>query len=250
MVKIISLPSRRERHHWTDWVGFLFCVWLASAVFRRSPMLGMMMLPICLHDIVAGVAFLVRRPAKARLEGWGPRIATYGGSFLIPAFLAFGGSRYPSWVAFTPAAWAVKIGYCVWLVGLVLSIWTVWQLRSSFSLAPQARELVRTGPYRLARHPIYATYLLQYLGMWLGHFTLPFGIAIVAWLALITVRVHFEEMVLQSAFPEYAEYRRQVGMFAPRLFPAGTGRGKRTQPMPGALHMNSAASGASDWRHR
>jgi len=218
MVKIISLPAQRRRHHWSDWVGSLFCLWLVIAIFRQSPMMGMMMLPACLHDIVAGVAFLVRRPAKAHLLGWGPRIATYGSTFLMPAFLAWGGSRHPSWVRFTPVPRVVSIGYCVWMLGILVAVWTVWRLRSSFSLAPQARELVRTGPYRLARHPIYAAYLVQYLGIWLGHLTVPFGIAVLVWVGLTAARIHYEEMILQSTFPQYAEYRRQVGMFGPRLF--------------------------------
>jgi protein-S-isoprenylcysteine O-methyltransferase Ste14 len=222
MVKIISLPSRQRRHHWSDWVGFVFCVWLVITVLRRSPMLGMLMLPVCLHDIVAGVAFLVRRPAKAHLQGWGPRIATYASTFVIPAFLALAGSRHPSWVRFTPAAWAVSVGYALWMAGILAAVWTVWQLRYSFSLAPQARELVRTGPYRVARHPIYAAYLLQYLGIWFGHLTLSFGIAVLAWLGLIAARIHYEEMVLESTFSQYAEYRQQVGMFGPRLRPGAS----------------------------
>jgi protein-S-isoprenylcysteine O-methyltransferase Ste14 len=248
MAKIHWLPAQRTRHHWTDWVGFLFCLWLAAAVLRRSPLLGMMLLPVCLHDVVAGVAFLVRRPAKARLEGWGPRIATYGSTFLVPAFMVFAVSRYPSWVRFTPAAWAVTLGYCVWLVGVLLGIWTVWKLRHSFSLAPQARELVRAGPYRLARHPIYAAYALQYLGMWTGHFTLPFGLVVLAWMALIATRIHYEEMVLEGAFPEYAAYRQQVGRFAPRLFPAGTPREQR-RPLTHGL-TGASSHVASHFRNR
>jgi len=249
MAKILGVPSRRARHQWTDWAGFLFFAWLASAVFRRSPTLAIMMLPVCLHDLVLGIAFLVRRPAKARLAGWGPRSATYSGTFLMPVFLAFAGSRYPSWAGVTPVAWAVKIGYCLWLVGVVLGIWTVWELRYSFSLEPQARELVRTGPYRVARHPIYVAYVLQYLGMWLGHFTLPFGIALLAWLGLIAARVHYEEMVLEGTFPEYAEYRRQVGLFGPRVFSAGTAREKPAQLAPGTLRISGASSPA-DQRNR
>ena len=243
MVKIISI--QRGRHHWTDWAGFLFCMWLIIAVFRRSPMLGIMMLPVCLHDLVAAVAFLVRRPAKAGLSGWGPRIATYASAFLIPAFLSLAGSRRPSWVGLTPAPWAVRAGYCVWMVGVLAAVWTVWQLRYSFSLAPQARELVRTGPYRLARHPIYAAHLVQYIGMWLGHFTLPFGIVLLTWLALIGARVHYEEMVLGSIFPQYAEYRGRVGMFGPRLFVDDAQRKQPALLARGAWPIASASPRAS-----
>lgn len=249
MVKIISLPSRQGRRHWTDWAGFVFCVGLAIAVFRGSPILGIMILPLYLHDMVAAIAFLVRRPAKARLLGWGPRIATYASAFLIPAFIALAGSRRPSWVGFTPAAWAVSIGYCLWMVGILVAVWTVWHLRYSFSLAPQARELVRTGPYRWARHPIYAAYFVQYLGMWLGHFTLPFGIALLTWLALTVARVHCEEMVLESTFPEYTEYRQHVGMFGPRLFPADIQREQNAPLAPGTLQITGASSRASASRN-
>src|SRR5271169_6702819 len=217
MVKIIALPSQPRRHHWSDWAGFLFCVWLIIAVFRRLPMLGLMMMRLCLHDIVAGVAFLVRRAAKAHLLGWGPRVATYGSTFLLPAFLAIAGSRHPSWVRMTPAAWAAGLGYGLWMTGILAAVWTLWQLRYSFSLAPQARELVCSGAYRLARHPIYAAYLLQYIGIWFGRMTLPFGVAILAWMVLITARIHYEEKVLESTFPQYATYRKHVGMFGPRL---------------------------------
>ena len=242
MVKIIAVPSRQGRHHWTDWAGFLFCAWLVIAILRRSPMLGMMMLPVCLHDVVSGLAFLVRRPARARLQGWGPRFATYASIFLIPGFLALAGSQHPAWTGFTPAAWAVSVGYGVWMAGVLAAVWTVWQLRYSFSLAPQARELVRTGPYRLVRHPIYAAYLLQYLGMWLGHFTLPFGITLLAWLALISLRVHYEEAVLEATFPEYAQYRQEVGLLCPRGWPgASRGRSPARPASTEVLTTNSTA---------
>ncbi len=207
-------------------------------------MLGVMLLPLYFYDVVVGIAFLVRRPAKARLEGWGPCITTYGGSFLVQAFLVFASSRHPSWLAFTPAAWAVKTGYCVWLLGIVLNSCAVWYLRHSFSLSPQARELVRTGPYRLTRHPIYATHVLMYLGVLLLHFTPPVVVTVLAWLGLMLARVHYEEMVLERTFAEYAEYRRQVGRFSPKLFSAGTAREKPAQLPSDTLRISSASSPA------
>ncbi len=215
---------------------------MAGSVLRRAPILGIMLLPVYASDVVPGIAFLIRRPAKARLEGWGARIATYGGTFLIPAFFAFGGWGHPSWLASTPATWAVKTGYCMWLVGLVLDIWAVWQLRRSFGLAPQARELVRTGPYRLARHPIYATHTLKYLGIWLGRFTLPVGVTFLAWLGLTAARIHYEEMVLEDTFPEYAEYRQQVGRFGPKLLSGGTAREKPAELPSDTLRISGASS--------
>jgi protein-S-isoprenylcysteine O-methyltransferase Ste14 len=249
MVTIRRLAFQPARHHWTDWAGFLCCVGSACTVLWRTPILGIMLLPLYVSDVVAGIAFLVRGPARARLEGWGPRIATYGGTFLIPAFFALGGWRYPSWLAFTSVPWVAKAGYCLWLWGLLLNIWSVWQLRRSFSLAPQARKLVRTGPYRLARHPIYAAHLLKYLGIWLAHFTLPVAFTLLVWLALIAMRVHYEEMVLEDTFADYTEYRRQAGLFCPRLLSADRARAKPAQLTPDPVRISSALS-PTDWRNR
>ena len=242
MVKILGARSDGRRHPWSDWAGFIFFAFLSTAIFRRSSMLAIMMLPVFLHDMATSIAFLVRRPANARLAGWGPRIAAYGGTLLMPVFLVLVGPWRPSWVALTPLKWAVSLGYCVWLAGMVLAIWTVWHLRHSFSLEPQARELVTTGPYRLARHPIYAAYVLEYLGMWLGHLTVPFGVILLAWLSLIAARIHYEETVLEKTFPQYAEYRQKVGMFGPKLRPNAN---PSAEPAPSAETVAGGILGSS-----
>jgi len=249
MVTIRREASQKARHHWTDWAGILFFLGMAVTVLRSAPMVGIMSLPIVLCDVVVGISFLIRRPAKARLEGWAPRIATYSGAFFIQAFLAFAGYWYPSWLAHTPGAWAFKVGISIWLVGLILNSWAIWILRRSFSISPQARELVRTGPYRLARNPIYATHVLMCIGILLGHFTLPVVLAVLIWVGLMSARVHYEEMVLEDTFPEYAEYRRQVGRFGPRWFYAGSAREKPAPLTPDALRI-SGASPPADWRNR
>src|SRR5262245_18822267 len=38
--------------------------------------------------------------------------------------------------------------------GLLLSLWAMWSLGSSFSIAPAVRQLVVHGPYRWIRHPM------------------------------------------------------------------------------------------------
>lgn len=224
--------SQSGRHHWTDWVGIAFFLLLAFAALRRSPVLGIMVLPLYFCDVVVAISFLVRRPAKARLVGWRPRIFTYGGSFLIQTFLVLAEWLRPSWLALTPATWAVRAGYGVWLVGLILNSCAVWHLRHCFSLSPTARELVRSGPYRFARHPIYVTHVLMCIGIMMGHFTLPVAITILVWLSLMSGRVHYEEMVLEAAFPEYAQYRQQVGRFGLRWYSMGAAEQKPVQLPP------------------
>jgi len=54
-------------------------------------------------------------------------------------------------------------------------------------------------------------------GLWLMQPTPVFALALLGWLALMIVRMRFEETVLGRAFPEYESYRARVGALAPRL---------------------------------
>jgi len=47
----------------------------------------------------------------------------------------------------------------------------------------------------------------------------------VIWLAVLRIRMGYEERVLREEFPEYASYRRRVGALGPRLrhAPAASG---------------------------
>ena len=175
------------------------------------------MLPTVAVEATIAVSFLIRRPLRSTLKGWTPKLSAYAGSFLVLMFLALARKFYPAWITPSGSAGA-GLGILIWFAGSLFGGWTVWRLRNSFSLEPQARALVTSGPYSLARHPIYASYVLQYLGVWLNYSTGPFAAVLVLWLALTLVRVHFEERVLRSAFPEYADYAARVGMFGPRVF--------------------------------
>jgi protein-S-isoprenylcysteine O-methyltransferase Ste14 len=206
-----------RRHRWSDWIGLL--CYLASAVglYRGSRELLLFMLPSITHEVLVAVAFLIRPPPLRRSTRLFPRAVGYIHTFFIVLFLQVAARWYPDWVAATTNETAKLAGTYLWLVSSVLGLWPLWYLRHSFSLEPEARTLVVAGPYRLARHPIYTVYILTHTGMWLRTLSVPFLLALLVWVILLAVRIHFEEEVLSAAFPEYAEYRRQVGAFGPKL---------------------------------
>jgi protein-S-isoprenylcysteine O-methyltransferase Ste14 len=119
---------------------------------------------------------------------------------------------YAAW-QHAPAAWTpVQIaGLCLVVVGFVL--WSVarFQLGNSFTVTPQARQLVTRGLYSKIRSPIYvfgsvfiAGYILL-LGrpMWLLIFA--------AVIPLQLWRTHKEAQVLEASFgEEYRKYRSRV----------------------------------------
>ena len=84
-------------------------------------------------------------------------------------------------------------------------------------MARQGHELIRTGPYRLARHPIYSGLLLAILGtaVAIGEWRSLIAFALITGSLLIKLRT--EERFMDETFgDEYARYRRDVPALIPR----------------------------------
>jgi protein-S-isoprenylcysteine O-methyltransferase Ste14 len=210
-------PRPARGHHWSDWAGLALFTGLAVVLWRRAPEFGLAVIPGLIAELLVAGSFLVRRPAASRAAGWRPRAVAYAHSFMPMVFLELASRYRPAWLAPAHNRLMIDSGIAIWLVGALLALWPLWELRRSFSVEPQARELVTSGPYRFARHPIYAAYVLVNCGLWLRHPTLPFGTVLVVWLALLALRIRYEERLLEAVFPEYASYRARVGALGPRL---------------------------------
>ena len=104
------------------------------------------------------------------------------------------------------------------VLGLVILVpsFALWfvarlQLGSSFSMRPQARELVTHGLYARIRHPVYLFGSLGILGiiLYTGHLQWLWVFALLVPLQLFRMRK--EEKVLQGKFGDaYLEYRRKT----------------------------------------
>jgi protein-S-isoprenylcysteine O-methyltransferase Ste14 len=212
-----SFVKALSTRHWSDWVGTAAFTAIAVSLFRQAPEFGLLMLPGLLQEILVAISFLLRGRARLGAPGWTARAVAYAHSFLVMGFILVAAEGHREWIRATEHQELRTLGSVLWLSGAVLSLWPLWHLRRSFSIEPEARTLVTSGPYRLARHPIYTIYLLINLGILLRHLTAPFAAVLVVWIGLLLVRIRYEEMVLGGAFPEYREYRRRVAAFGPRL---------------------------------
>lgn len=212
--------------HWSDLVGCVSFLAVAAWDVRIAPAISLALVPVFAYEVGAGLAFLIRRRPRATMRGWGPRVAAYGATFIVPVFLAVAKSRAPSWL--TPvthsfpsvAHWAILTSNVLILAGALLSGWGLWYLRASISLEPAARGLVTRGPYAIARHPLYLAYLLSYAGVLIQRPTFAVAVTCVMWFAATVARIHYEEAILVAVFPEYSKYRARVGAFGPK-FQAG-----------------------------
>jgi protein-S-isoprenylcysteine O-methyltransferase Ste14 len=115
-----------------------------------------------------------------------------------------------------PDAWVPAA--MLMLLGTVLAAWSVHSLGGAFSLLPQARNVIASGPYTYLRHPMYAGGLLITLGeLWLRWSPLSAllcAAAIVAQLA----RLYLEERLLESQFPVYRAYRTRTSALIPGVY--------------------------------
>jgi protein-S-isoprenylcysteine O-methyltransferase Ste14 len=117
--------------------------------------------------------------------------------------------RILAWLsAFVPMAMQVRpLEAWAGLPGLVLSLWAMTSLGRSFSIEPAARGLVRRGPYRWLRHPMYAGELLSCLGVCVFHPSLQNLVVVLVFLLSLIVRIRAEEQIV-AGYAEYAKSTR------------------------------------------
>lgn len=212
----LSSPRRRA----SDWIGFLAHLSVAALTVVRTPTLTLFLLPGIVHMVVAGGAFLVRDTPRRKEYDPVARFVSYAGGFGVFGFVQFATTFRPEWLAVTGYTGLGLAGYAIGFVGVFIEIWAVWHLRFAFATEPAARRLIMTGPYRLARHPIYTGASLAYLGLLMSHPTVPLAITLAGWAVCIGMRMRYEEAILTQAFPDYVAYSRRVGALAP--WPATT----------------------------
>ena len=115
-----------------------------------------------------------------------------------------------------PNLWCNLVAAVAGISASILGALTLSFLGRSFSVMPEARRLVTTGPYSLVRHPLYLFELLGVVGILLQVRSLTgFGLLALI-LALQFARARCEEAVLDRAIPEFAAYRQQVPFLIPR----------------------------------
>jgi protein-S-isoprenylcysteine O-methyltransferase Ste14 len=106
--------------------------------------------------------------------------------------------------------------------GVALAIWARRSLGSNWSgvvTLKEGHELIRKGPYRSIRHPIYTGILIALLGTAVMIGEVRGLLAVVACLLSFYIKARREESFLSQEFgPAFAEHRRHTGMFLPKLF--------------------------------
>ncbi len=124
-------------------------------------------------------------------------------------------------VASSPAAlaWA---GVVMAVAGALLASWAKFSLRRYFSVilgVQKGHELITTGPYALARHPMYTGLLLVMIG---GAMVYNSGVTLLLLVAPFCAFFYWQSAEEERLFVEhfgdaYRRYQAQTGRFLPRL---------------------------------
>ena len=125
-----------------------------------------------------------------------------------------------------PAFLQGRAPWAAWVLGglsLALGGWAVAANRpGNFNIRPTPRaggQLVRHGPYRWLRHPMYSAVLgCGLAGVACGDAPLAAGLAWAALLAVLVVKLRLEERWMLAQHPSYAAYRAGTWRLLPGVY--------------------------------
>lgn len=114
------------------------------------------------------------------------------------------------------------IGAVVCVLGLFITIWARRTLAGNWSsdvTFKQGHELIKAGPYRFVRHPIYTGMLAMCLGTAINMTLLRAWLAVLVMFFGFWIKIRQEEKLLLRHFPDaYPSYRKEVKALVPFVF--------------------------------
>ncbi|WP_395400074.1 methyltransferase family protein [Pseudoduganella sp. UC29_106] len=147
-------------------------------------------------ETLAAALFLLRSKPVAVSAHAGDWLIGIAGTFGVFMFVPAGYGLLP------PAKLLLLLGCLLQIAGLL-------SLNRSFALVAAQREIKTGGMYRLVRHPLYASYMLGFVGYVLSNTSMRnLAVAVVVTLLLLA-RIVREERLLQQD-PAYRAYMRRV----------------------------------------
>ncbi len=106
-------------------------------------------------------------------------------------------------------------------IGIAIALWARWHLGQNWSARitlKEGHELIRTGPYRFFRHPIYSGIDLAAIGGMLAINRWRCVLGVILIIVGYWIKARREERMLSAQFgPAFEEHCRQTGFLLPKL---------------------------------
>jgi protein-S-isoprenylcysteine O-methyltransferase Ste14 len=198
------------------WLTFVVTVQLAHVIHSSQPVSvyavvhTAMQLSTIGFMMLMAAAVIMRCPPSGKASGLEPRVSALVGTFLVYGIAVF--PRHD-----LPLCFEV-VSTLLTMIGNAGAIVALAQLGRSFSIMAESRQLVTTGPYRFVRHPLYLAEEIAMVGVFLQFASAWTALLLVVQIGFQLRRMHNEELVLASNFPEYAAYSRTTARLIPGLY--------------------------------
>lgn len=185
-----------------EWIRILWLLfalyWLVSALKRKATKRRESYLQRLLYTLLLGAGFWILFSPDTHYYPW-------LGARFVPA------TPFCDW-----------LGVAITAAGIAVAFWARWHLGANWSgvvTLKEGHELIRTGPYRTIRHPIYTGMLLALLGtaVTVGEVRGLAALAL-AWFSFYIKARREESFLAQEFGPAFEEHQRHTGMFLPKIF--------------------------------
>ncbi|HEV2014595.1 MAG TPA: isoprenylcysteine carboxylmethyltransferase family protein [Candidatus Dormibacteraeota bacterium] len=155
------------------------------------------------------VIYAVRSRAIAQDHNPVAVVAAMVGSFVLYGLFLIPGQGRSSDV------WVLAGSDMCLACGMIWALYSLTYLGNRFSIVPEARGLVTSGPYRLVRHPIYLGEIAAGFGLVLPTLFSLHAAVFAVFLAAQLLRTRFEERILRATYPQYEAYARHTRRLVP-----------------------------------
>lgn len=181
---------------------FLFFAVSNAQSFLANPRLSVFLIVIA--ESIAAVFLIIRRNPHETWHSWQTWLTTTCGT-LAPFLLR------P-----VEGAEDILVGEILLVFGVAMQILSLVSLNRSFGLLPALRGVKSSGMYAWVRHPLYAAYVIIFLGYLVNNQSLNNAAVILFGIAFLVMRIHYEEELLMQE----ADYKHYVSRTRWRLIPA------------------------------
>jgi protein-S-isoprenylcysteine O-methyltransferase Ste14 len=107
-------------------------------------------------------------------------------------------------------------------VSVVLVLWSVYAMRSSnLNVFPDVRRgssLIRQGPYKIIRHPMYLAVILFSISLLLTNVNLLRILTLALLIIDLVIKIEYEETLLIKEFPDYSKYKVKTYKLIPLIY--------------------------------
>lgn len=121
-----------------------------------------------------------------------------------------------------PVISANPLYFLLQILLMIVGVWSIWEMRKSrFQVTSDIGKdsrLVKTGPYKYIRHPMYAVILAFTFILILNTFSY---IRLASWLILFSdllFKLSYEETLLEKHFHDYHSYQKHTKKFIPGIY--------------------------------